>query len=82
MWCPPNLSEAALSFSSKVVRHSNDNGEEVEYMSFFANENRGGVSLSDIPAEMQTAQICIEDHRFYQHHGVDWRTPWGLWPAW
>ena len=73
---PPNLSEAALSFSSKVYV-TNDNGEEVEYMSFFANENRVWVSLSDIPAEMQTAQICIEDHRFYQHHGVDWRNTMG-----
>ena len=73
---PPNLSEAALSFSSKVYV-TNDNGEEVDYMSFFANENRVWVSLSDIPAEMQTAQICIEDHRFYQHHGVDWRNTMG-----
>ena len=73
---PPNLSEAALSFSSKVYV-TNDNGEEVEYMSFFANENRVWVSLSDIPAEMQTAQICIEDHRFYEHQGVDWRNTLG-----
>ena len=73
---PPNLSEMSLSYSSQVYV-TNDAGQEVEYMSFFANENRVWVPLSDIPAVMQTAQICIEDHRFYEHQGVDWRNTLG-----
>ena len=32
------------------------------------------ASLNDIPAYMKTAQVAIEDHRFCEHSGVDWRT--------
>jgi penicillin-binding protein 2A len=35
-----------------------------------ANKNEG-VSIKQIPDSMQNAVIAIEDHRFYQHHGVD-----------
>ncbi|MHB8945160.1 MAG: transglycosylase domain-containing protein [Bacillota bacterium] len=36
-------------------------------------ENRMPVKLSDIPQSLQDAFIAAEDHRFYQHHGVDLR---------
>lgn len=29
------------------------------------------VSLSDLPQTYRDAVIAIEDHRFYQHHGID-----------
>ncbi|MED3564252.1 penicillin-binding protein 1A [Bacillus xiapuensis] len=35
-----------------------------------ANKNEG-VSIKQIPESMKNAVIAIEDHRFYQHHGVD-----------
>ncbi len=35
-----------------------------------ANKNEG-VSIKEVPDSMQNAVIAIEDHRFYQHHGVD-----------
>jgi penicillin-binding protein 2A len=35
-----------------------------------ANKNEG-VSIKQIPDSMQNAVVAIEDHRFYQHHGVD-----------
>lgn len=31
------------------------------------------VDLEDIPLNMQHAVVAIEDKRFYQHDGVDWR---------
>ncbi len=37
-------------------------------------ENRMPVKLADIPANLQNAFIAAEDHRFYQHHGVDLRS--------
>ena len=49
-------------------------GNATEYMTIHADENRVWASLSDIPAYMKTAQVCIEDHRFCEHSGVDWRT--------
>ncbi|MDR7001278.1 penicillin-binding protein 1A [Neobacillus niacini] len=35
-----------------------------------ANKNEG-VSIKQIPKSMKNAAVAIEDHRFYQHHGVD-----------
>ena len=35
-----------------------------------ANKNEG-VSIKQIPDSMQHAVIAIEDHRFYQHNGID-----------
>ncbi|MDO9197150.1 biosynthetic peptidoglycan transglycosylase, partial [Rhodoferax sp.] len=35
--------------------------------------NRAWVPLDDIAPTVITALIATEDHRFYQHHGLDWR---------
>jgi membrane peptidoglycan carboxypeptidase len=39
---------------------------------FYA-EDRVPASLAQVPAVMQKALIAIEDVRFYEHHGVDWK---------
>lgn len=46
-----------------------------EITSIHAEENRVPVRLSSIPKELQDAFVCIEDHRFDEHFGVD---PWGI----
>jgi len=69
---PPNISAMALKYSSHIYL-DNDDGTSTEYMPLHRDENRVWVSLNDIPLIMQTAQICIEDHRFYEHRGVDWK---------
>jgi 1A family penicillin-binding protein len=38
-----------------------------------AHENREPVPIDKIPKEMQEAVIAIEDERFYQHSGLDYR---------
>ncbi|HBO78950.1 MAG TPA: penicillin-binding protein, partial [Cupriavidus sp.] len=35
--------------------------------------NRDWVKLSEISPYVVDALIATEDHRFYQHHGLDWR---------
>ncbi len=69
---PPNIYAMSLSYSSIVYLDHND-GTSEEYLSLYGNENRVWVPLSDIPVYMTTAQIAIEDHRFMEHKGVDWR---------
>nr|WP_179405027.1 transglycosylase domain-containing protein [Burkholderia guangdongensis] len=39
----------------------------------FKPSNREWVPLSQISPHMVDALIATEDHRFYQHHGLDWR---------
>ncbi len=68
---PPDIDAIGLNYSSTVYVDSG--GSPVEYMSLFRDENRVWMPLSEIPAYMQTAQVAIEDHRFFQHQGVDWK---------
>ncbi len=39
----------------------------------FKPSNREWVKLADISPHVIDALIATEDHRFYQHHGIDWR---------
>lgn len=39
----------------------------------FKPTNREWVKLADISPHVVDALIATEDHRFYQHHGLDWR---------
>jgi penicillin-binding protein 1A len=39
----------------------------------FKPSNREWVPLSQISPHMVDALIATEDHRFYQHHGLDWK---------
>lgn len=39
----------------------------------FKPSNREWVALADISPHMVDALIATEDHRFYEHHGLDWR---------
>jgi len=40
---------------------------------FASSENRQQVPLSLISPWLPKATIAIEDRRFYEHHGVDWK---------
>ena len=42
-----------------------------------APERRVVVPLARIPANVSGAFLAVEDKRFYQHHGVDWRRAGG-----
>jgi len=39
----------------------------------FATEYRKWVSIDRIPKRLQQAFQAVEDRRFYEHHGIDWR---------
>lgn len=46
----------------------------------YKNINREWVSLDKVAANVVNALVATEDHRFFQHHGVDWRRTVGaLW---
>ncbi len=69
---PPNISTMKLNYSSFLYLDKPD-GTSTEYLTFYSNENRVWVEMSEIPQYMKTAQIAIEDHRFSEHKGVDWK---------
>lgn len=47
------------------------NGDEM--LMLYKDENRELVELDQIPQHMIDALIAIEDKRFYEHKGVDWK---------
>ena len=60
-----------------------DSGETVpileldpeEIMQFFGpeRERRQLISIDQVPEHLIFAVLAAEDHRFFQHHGIDWR---------
>ena len=48
-------------------------GEQEVMTKLHGVENREWVDLDKIPKDLQNAFIAIEDKRFYDHDGVDWR---------
>ncbi|MEY8312465.1 transglycosylase domain-containing protein [Oscillospiraceae bacterium 42-9] len=73
---PPDINATSLNFSSMIMLDDQE-GNSSEYLPIARNEDRIWMPLSEIPQAMQTAQIAIEDHRFYQHQGVDLKGTFG-----
>jgi membrane peptidoglycan carboxypeptidase len=64
---PSVLKQSPLPQVSRILAA---NGSVVA--TFYA-EDRVPASLAQVPQVMQKALIAIEDVRFYEHHGVDWK---------
>ncbi|MFA6948630.1 MAG: transglycosylase domain-containing protein [Eubacteriales bacterium] len=47
---------------------------EIEDQRLYGSENRMWASYSDMPTYLVEAFVSIEDHRFWDHKGVDWFT--------
>ena len=72
----PNLTvsmdDYELDLSSFIYYQDQETGEWVEYQTIHGVEDRILVTYDQIPDAMWQAAVAIEDHRFFQHHGVDW----------
>ena len=62
----PNISEYRGGIQTTRI-YSSDG----ELLNSLFVENRIYVDIEDIPEELRQAIIAIEDHNFYDHHGVD-----------
>ncbi len=68
-----DLKAKSLNQTSIIYVKDTKSGEFVESRKLYGVENRIWVSNQDIPDYMKEAQIAIEDKRFYDHPGVDWK---------
>ncbi|MFZ5649485.1 MAG: transglycosylase domain-containing protein [Bacillota bacterium] len=59
-------SEALLSSNSTLIYD-----KDKKLMAKVGVENRVPVSVNDVPEFVQQAFLAAEDHRFYQHRGID-----------
>ena len=83
-----NLNALTLNYSTTIYVQ-NDNKEWIEYQRLHGEENRIWVDYnrdkaknkdpeySGIPQYLADAFVAIEDKRFFDHEGVDWRRTFG-----
>lgn len=67
-----NIKNYEMNMTS-VIYVQNDKGEWEEYQRIHGTENRIWVDIEKMPQRLIDAFISIEDQRFYQHSGVDWK---------
>jgi penicillin-binding protein 1A len=66
----PSIKDIQASKSQQPARVMSVDGKE---LALFKRSNRDWVKLADISPHVVDALISTEDHRFYEHHGVDLR---------
>lgn len=65
--------ELTLGLASTVYYQDNETGEWLELETLYTSgSNRELVTYDQIPEHLINALVSIEDHRFWEHHGVDW----------
>ena len=76
-----NLGDFIVDMSlSSTMYYTDSSGSLQELRTIYGTDgNRVWVEYEDIPENLINATIAIEDHRFREHHGVDWiRTAKGV----
>ena len=68
-----DLTEYTQEVSTELYYQDPASGEWVMYQTLFANENRIWVDSENIPEYLKLATIAVEDKRFLEHEGVDWK---------
>ncbi|MGO4329742.1 penicillin-binding protein 1A, partial [Cupriavidus sp. M-11] len=66
----PGISDIRKAKSDQPAQVLSADGKE---LAVYRWANREWVRLADISPNVTTALIATEDHRFYQHFGLDWR---------
>jgi penicillin-binding protein 1A len=74
-----DLHKLQLNYTSFIyVNGSGDDASNpVKYQSLYGGENRIWVDYDKIPQVMKDAIVAIEDKRFWEHKGVDWKRTFG-----
>ena len=72
-----DLSSFTMNQTSVVYYQDDETGEWVELQKLMGVENRTLVTYDQIPEDLITALVCIEDQRFWEHNGVDWKRTLG-----
>lgn len=67
-----DLSNVELSYSS-FIYGTDSNGEDVLIKQISGANSRVWVDIEEIPQHVLDAFVAVEDQRFFEHNGVDWK---------
>lgn len=67
-----DINSLSMKFNS-VIYYQDDSGQEQVLQKLASQENREWVDMEQIPEQLAKAFVAIEDKRFYEHSGVDWK---------
>ena len=59
-----------LGLTTKIY-YTDGNGEKAELLRLHGEENRIWADIENISPMLKNAFVAIEDHRFYEHNGID-----------
>ena len=68
-----NLDDYTMNENSVIKYEDKQTGELRELQTLSGNEKREIVDYDQIPENLINAYVAVEDKRFWQHQGVDWR---------
>lgn len=68
-----SLGAQKLNQSSFIYAYNKQTGQYEELRQLAALENRVLAEYNEIPQDMINAVVAIEDKRFWEHDGVDWK---------
>lgn len=77
-----DIAGLTTNLTSVVYYQDSNTGNYIELETLHGEQNRIWTELSDIPDYLKTAFISIEDERFYDHSGVDWKRTLGAVVNW
>ncbi len=72
-----DASAYVLKESSVIYYEDKESGQWVELQKIHGSENRTLIDYGQIPDHVVKALVSIEDERFYEHKGVDWKSTAG-----
>lgn len=67
-----DLTDVELSYSSFIYA-KDENNQDVLLKQISSDESRVWVEIEDIPQHVLDAFVSVEDERFFEHDGVDWK---------
>ncbi len=71
------LEDAQMRYTTILYANDPATNEPVELQELQTLEYRIYVPYDQIPQYMKDAAVAIEDKRFWEHHGVDWKRTFG-----
>ena len=72
-----NADDYTMALSYFIYYQDKETGEWKEWQTVYGEENRVLAEYSELPQNLLNAAVAIEDERFFQHQGVDWKRTLG-----